>query len=114
MPRLLGVENYLNNYLAYKHLHELPYTRGIRIASPLRVKIYFNDYYFTMYKCLTRSRIRVKLASPSYMGLAIIMPIYVCRAPVYAWNSHPRLLGVNNCLNNYFAYKRMTRFRTQS
>ena len=39
-----------------------------------------------MYKSPTRSRIRVELASPAY-------------------------LGVKNYLNNYFAYKRLTRSR---
>ena len=42
-----------------------------------------------MYKRLTESQTWLELASPPYMGLGIIMPIYVCRAPVYTWNSHP-------------------------
>ena len=32
------------------------------------------------------------------------------RAPVYAWNTIPRLLGIKNYLNNYLAmYTRLTR-----
>ena len=46
---------------------------------------------------------------PAYLRLRIIkiiiLPITVWRAPVYVSNSHPRLLGVKNYLNNYFAYK---------
>ena len=50
---------------------------------------------------MTRSRIRVELASPAYMGLEIIKIIILpCihhgHAPVYAWYRIPRLLGVRN------------------
>ena len=67
-----------------------------------------------MYKSLTCSRIPVELASPAYLDLGIIQIIILScrnagRAPVYAWNPHPRLLGVRNYFNNYFAmYKRLT------
>ena len=57
--------------------------RGTRIPRLFGFWNYLNNYY-VMYKRLTRSRIRVELASP--------------------------LLGVRNYLNNYFAnYTRMTR-----
>ena len=42
----------------------------IRMPSLLGVSIYLNNY-FAMYKHLTRSRIRVELASPAYLGLEI-------------------------------------------
>ena len=31
----------------------------------------------------------VDLASPANLGLGILLPTNVCRAPEYAWNSHP-------------------------
>ena len=82
---LLGVRNYINNYLAmYKRLtaskrifchvyasDALPYTSGIRTPRLLGVKSYLNNY-FPIYKRLTGSRIRVELASPAYLGLGII------------------------------------------
>ena len=46
-------------------------TRGTRIPRLLGVRKYFNNY-FAMYKCLTRSRIRVEHASPAYFGLGVI------------------------------------------
>ena len=47
-----------------------------------------------MYKRLTRSRIRVELASHAYLGLGIIrkniLPfINDWRTPLYVWNTHP-------------------------
>ena len=63
---LLGVRNYLDNYFTYKHLDEQTYTGGTRIPRLLWVKNYLNDY-FTIYNRLTRSRIRVKHASPVYL-----------------------------------------------
>ena len=37
--------------------------------------------------------------------------MHVWRAPVYAWNSIRRLLGVKNYLNNYIAiYNHLTSF----
>ena len=61
---------------------ELSYTCGTRIPCILGVKNYFNNYF--AYKPLKRSRIRVQLASPAYLGLGIICPTNVCHAPVYA------------------------------
>ena len=64
---------------------------------------------------MTRSRIRVELASPAYMGLEIIKIIILpCihdgHAPVYAWNSHAQPPRGRNCLYNYSAmYTRLTR-----
>ena len=52
----------------------LPYTRGSLIPRLRGVRNYLNNYF--AYKCLTRSPIRVKLASPAYL-------------PVYAWKSQP-------------------------
>ena len=49
----------------------LPYTRETRIRRLLGVENYLNNY-FTMYKRLTRSSIRVEFASPAYLGLRII------------------------------------------
>ena len=46
------------------------YKRGTRIPRPLGVKNYLNNY-FAMYKRPTRSRIRVELASPVYLGSEI-------------------------------------------
>ena len=48
----------------------LPYTRGTRIPHLLGVRNYLKNY-FAMYTRLTRSRIRLELASPTYLGLAI-------------------------------------------
>ena len=48
----------------------LPYTRGTRIHRLLGVWNYLNNN-FAMYKRLTRSRIRVELVSPVYLGLGI-------------------------------------------
>ena len=71
ISRLLGVKNYLNNYLAMCTLSDLlPYTRESRIARLLEVINYLNNY-FAIYTCLTRFRIRVELASPAW-GLRII------------------------------------------
>ena len=50
------------------------YTRETSIPCLRAVKNYLNSY-FNMYKLLTRSRIRVKLAFPAYLGLGIILPI---------------------------------------
>ena len=47
------------------------YTYGTRIACLLGVKNYLINY-LTMYTPLTRSRIRLELTSPAYMGLGII------------------------------------------
>ena len=47
------------------------YTHGSRIPRPLGVRNYLNNS-FTMYKRVTRSRIRVELASPAYLGLGTI------------------------------------------
>ena len=49
----------------------LPYTRGTRIPFLLGVRNYLNNY-FAMYTRLTRSRLRVELASPAYLDLGII------------------------------------------
>ena len=69
LPRLLRVKNILNNYFAMSDA--LPYTRGTCLHRRLGVMNYFNNY-FAMYKRLIRSRIRVELASPAYLGLRII------------------------------------------
>ena len=70
IPRLLGVKNYLNNYLAYKRL-----TRSrIRVEIAPHLLGVWN--YFAN-KRLTLPRIRVKLATPAYLGLGIIFPINV-------------------------------------
>ena len=61
--------------------------RETRIPRQLEAEIYLNNY-FIMYKRLTRSCIRVELATPAYLGLGTILPINFYRAPVYAWNSH--------------------------
>ena len=45
--------------------------RGTGMPRVLGVRNDLNNY-FAMYKCLTRSRIRVELASPAYSGLRII------------------------------------------
>ena len=50
---------------------ELQYTRGPRILRLSGVTNYSNNY-FAMYKHLTRSRVRVELASPAYLRLRII------------------------------------------
>ena len=69
---LLQVRNYLKNYFAmFKRSDALPYTLGTRISRLLGVRNYLNNY-FAMYTRLTCSRIRVKLASPAYLGLGII------------------------------------------
>ena len=75
----------------------LPYTRVIRIPRLLEVKNYLNNYY-TMNKFLTRSRIRVELASPAYCGLWIIEIttlhcIHVWHDSIYGWKSHPPPTG---------------------
>ena len=49
----------------------LPYTRGYRILRLLGVWNYLNNYC-AKYKRLTRSGIRLELASPAYLGLGII------------------------------------------
>ena len=54
----------------------LPYTRRTLIPRLVGVNDYLNNY-FTMYKRLTCSRIRVKRASPANLGLGIILPIIV-------------------------------------
>ena len=71
-----------------------------------------------MYKRLTRSRIRVEIASPAYLRLEIIqIIIFPCinawRDSVYVWILHPTPpFGVRNYLNNYVAMcKRLTRSR---
>ena len=48
--------------------------RGTRIPRLLGVKNDSNNYV-GMYKRLTRSRIRVELSSPAYLGLGIIQII---------------------------------------
>ena len=53
----------------------LQYTRETRIPCLLAVKNYLNNYF--AYKRQTRSRIRVNLASPAYLGLGYILPINV-------------------------------------
>ena len=45
--------------------------RGTRIPRLLEVRNYLNNYR-AKYKYLTRSRIRVELASPAYLGLGVI------------------------------------------
>ena len=66
-----------------------------------------------MYERLTRSRIRLEISSPAYLGLGIIkiiiLPtIHVWRTPVFAYNS--RLLAVRDYLKFYFGmYSRLTR-----
>ena len=52
----------------------LPYTRGTRIPRLLGVRNYLNNY-FTMYKRLTHSRIRVELVFSAYLWLGIIEKI---------------------------------------
>ena len=49
----------------------LPYTREYRVLRLLGVRYYLNNYC-AMYTRLTRSRIRVNLVSPAYLGLGII------------------------------------------
>ena len=67
IPCLLGVRN----YFCYKRLDQLPYTRGTRIPPLLGFKNYLNNYV-TIYRRLTRSLIRVEVASPAYLRLKII------------------------------------------
>ena len=57
----------------YKRVTRSHYTRGNHIPRLLGVKNYLNNYF--AYKRLTRFRIRVKLASPAYLGLGIIQII---------------------------------------
>ena len=68
-----------------------------------------------MYKRLTCSRIRVEVASPAYLRLKliyiIILPCINDAVPYMRGTRIPRLLVVRNYLNNYFAYKRLTRSR---
>ena len=64
-----------------------------------------------MYKRLTCICVRVELASPAYLGLGIILPINVYALPYTRGSRNPRLLGVQNHLNNYIAYKRLARSR---
>ena len=45
--------------------------RGMRIPHLIGVKNYLH-FYFAMCTRLTRSRIRVELASPTYWGLGMI------------------------------------------
>ena len=47
------------------------YTRGTHIPRLLGVSNYLNNY-FAMYTHLTRSRIRVELASRTFLGLRIM------------------------------------------
>ena len=49
----------------------LPHKRESRIPRLLQVKNYLINF-FAMYTCLTRFRIREKLASPAYLALRII------------------------------------------
>ena len=49
----------------------LPFTRETSIPRLLGVGSYLNNY-FVMYARLTRSRIRVVLTYPAYLGLGII------------------------------------------
>ena len=65
----------------------LPYTRWTRNPRLNGVRNCLNIYFF-LYARLTRSRIRVELASLAYLGLRIIFNIY------------------------FAMYKRLTRFRT--
>ena len=51
--------------------YALPYTPGTRIPRLLGIKNYLNNY-FAMYPQLTRSPIRVELATPASLGLGII------------------------------------------
>ena len=55
----------------YTSFTRFPYTRGTRVYPLLGVRTYLNNY-FAMYTRLTRSRIRVELAYPAYLGLGII------------------------------------------
>ena len=69
----------------------LPYMRGTRILRLLGDRYYLKNY-FAKYRYLTRSRKRVKLASPACSGLGIIyiiiLPcIHVYRDPEYVWNA---------------------------
>ena len=54
--------------------------RGSRNSRLLGVRNHLNNYF--AYKRLTRTPICVKLASPAYVGLGIILPIKVWRAPL--------------------------------
>ena len=104
----------------------LPYSCGIRTFQLHVVNNYLINY-LALYARLMRSRTRVELASPVYLGLGIILIIiYVCMSDTfpdtrgtriprllgvknYLNNNLPRLLGVRNYLNNYFAmYTRLT------
>ena len=51
--------------------HALPYICGTRIPHLIGVKDYLNNY-FAMFSRMSRSRTRVELASPTYLGLRII------------------------------------------
>ena len=95
IPRLLGVRDYLNHYIAmYKRLTRSRIT--VELASPahfwLRIlqkiilpciivrrgpvyAVYVTNSsknYFAMYNRQTWSGIRVELASPAYLGFGII------------------------------------------
>ena len=52
----------------------LPNTGGTQIHHLRGVRNYLNNY-FAKFKCLTRTRIRVELACPAYMGVGIIYKI---------------------------------------
>ena len=58
-------------YTGVTRIARLTYKRGTRIPRLRGVRNYLNNY-FTIYKRLTRSRIREELASPTYLGLGII------------------------------------------
>ena len=78
----------------------LPYWRRICTFRLHVVENYLINY-LALYVRLTRSRTRVELASPAYLGLRIILIIILTRLRV-----------VRNYLNNYFAmYTRLTHSR---
>ena len=76
----------------------VPYKRGTRIPRLLGVRNYLNNY-FAMYKRLTRSRIRVELASPGYMGFEVPLIINLLspnrmRTSFSTRNLHPSAIYV--------------------
>ena len=93
IPRIVGVQNYLNNYFAMYIRLTLANMRESCIFRLLGIRNYLNNY-FAMYKHLTRSRVHVELESFAYLGIGIIkiiilLCILVWRARIYAYISHP-------------------------
>ena len=69
-----------------------------------------------MYTHLTRSRTRIKLASPANLGLSIILIINLpcidfCLIPVYASISHPPPTWGKELFNYFALYTRLMRSR---